>query len=142
MGLAWALAVSAPVLLAGCAGAEATQEMPAQAQSALATINAPPDGAFDCGYPLGSAVYGRPRGLTLHPNGEFEFFNHDDPADREEGRWTHAAELHQIGFAGESSLDYAYYDIGASQLIVVMKPAEDGRVANMHCIRAETDKGG
>jgi hypothetical protein len=129
----------AGMLLTGCTGSQATATIPAYAESALATIQAPPSGSFDCGFPLGTMVYGRPRGLILEPDGHFEFYRQEEPADSEEGQWSYAADLHQIGFAGETGLDYGYYDIGARQLILYLKPDADGQISNLHCVRAQGD---
>jgi hypothetical protein len=130
------------LMLAGCSAMEATQQIPTQAQSIMATIEAPPDGEFDCGFPLGDTVFGRPRGIILAADGAFEFFHQDGQDESEVGQWDFAPDLHQIGFSGETSLDYGYYDIGARQLILFMKPAEDGQVFNLHCVRGEGESAG
>lgn len=141
--LRWTLPVGllAELALAGCGSVEVMESTPSQAELVQATFEAPPDGQYECGFPLGSTVYGRPRGLTLKGDGGFEFFHHEGPAEREEGEWTFAGDLHQIGFYGETILDYGYYDLGASQLILFLKPAANGQVYTVHCLRAEVEQG-
>ena len=97
--------------------------LPPQAEAMLEQLQRPPGGAYTCS---GSDTQGPYRPLLtveLQADGRLLV----EPLDpiiptAAEGTWTYSAELAQIGFSGQSVLDFGYYNALGDQLILELKP--------------------
>ncbi|MFP3853084.1 MAG: hypothetical protein ACLFWD_02195 [Anaerolineales bacterium] len=143
----WFLALAGVLALAGCGpladgppledwvdrtlGRLKDRNIPDQAESALATWEAPPSGTFACDL---AGVFDEELSefrLNLRSDGAFDLVPLPEEGIRYQGTWQYAEDKHQIGFHGETQLDYAFYDQGANSLILRLKhqPNEEPWVA-------------
>jgi hypothetical protein len=97
--------------------------LPPQAEALFEQIQQPPYGEYTCS---GSNSQGPFRPLVivnLHEDGTVTSEpidpGFDDPGD---GTWTYAPEQAQVGFSGQTLLDFGFYNALGNQLILDLKP--------------------
>lgn len=135
--------------LAGCGGAgllrqvgdelavDVGPQQPEQVQALQEQLATAPHGEYVCSGSGVDGAWGPQLELTFASDGQVtERPAGDQAGEARAGQWAHAPERAQVGFSGETHLDYGYYDAVGGNLFVELKPGAAealGLVSNLIC---------